>query len=55
MVLWSGASDLPQPNRDLDVTLPAPIAGALAVRFTSEKDESEDPGFGELEIFGPSE
>jgi hypothetical protein len=55
VVLWSGASDLPQPNRDLDVTLPAPIAGAVAVRFTSEKDESEDPGFGELEIFGPSE
>jgi hypothetical protein len=50
-VLWSGSYDLPEPDRDLDIVLPTPVPGALSVRFTSEKDESEDPGLGELEIF----
>jgi hypothetical protein len=49
--LWSGSYDLPPPDRDLDLTLPAPVAAVSAVRLTSEKDESEDPGFGELELF----
>jgi hypothetical protein len=50
-ILWSASYQLPEPDRDLDVILPAPIAGARAVRFTSEQDESEDPGLGELEVF----
>jgi hypothetical protein len=50
-VLWSGSYDLPQPDRDLDVVLPAPVTGARAVRFTSLQDESEDPGLGEIEVF----
>jgi hypothetical protein len=52
-VLWSGSYELPEPDRDLDITLPTPATNATAVRFTSERDESEDPGFGELEIFAP--
>jgi hypothetical protein len=51
--LWSAAYELPEPDRDLDITLPTPIPNATAVRFTSERDESEDPGFGELEVFAP--
>jgi hypothetical protein len=50
-VLWSGSYDLPAPSGDLDLTLPAPVSAATAVRFTGEKDVSEDPGFGELEVF----
>jgi hypothetical protein len=50
-VLWSASYDLPEPDRDLDITLPTPIAGATAVKFTSEKDESVEPGFAELEAF----
>jgi hypothetical protein len=50
-VLWSGSYHLPEPDRDLDVLPPAPVAGARAVRFTSEEDESEDPGLGEIEVF----
>jgi hypothetical protein len=50
-VLWSGSYDLPEPDRDLDLLLPTPVPEATSVRFTSEKDESEDPGLGELEIF----
>jgi hypothetical protein len=50
-VLWSASYQIPQPAHDLDVVLPAPVAGARAVRFTSEEDESEDPGFGEIEVF----
>jgi IPT/TIG domain len=53
VVLWSGSYALPEPDRDLDLTLPAPVPAAKAVRFTSERDESPDPGFGELAIFGP--
>jgi hypothetical protein len=51
--LWSASYELPEPDRDLDITLPMPIPNATAVRFTSERDESEDPGFGELEVFAP--
>ncbi len=53
VVLWSGAYELPEPDRDIDVTLPAAVAEATGVRFVSERDESEDPGFGELEVFAP--
>ncbi len=52
-VLWSASYDLPQPDRDLDIVFATPIAGATAVKFTSEKDESIEPGFSELEIFSP--
>jgi hypothetical protein len=51
MVLWSRSFELPEPDRDLDIALPMPIARVTTVRFTSERDESEDPGFGELEVF----
>jgi len=50
-VLWSGSYDLPQPDRDLDIALPAALPGVTAVKFTSEKDESIEPGFAELEVF----
>jgi hypothetical protein len=53
VVLWTGSHELPEPDRDLDVKLPTPQANVTSVRFTSERDESEDPGFGELEVFGP--
>ncbi len=52
-VLWSQSLDLPNPGRDYDIFLPAPVANARAVRFTSETDVSEDPGFAELEAFAP--
>jgi hypothetical protein len=51
-VLWSASLALLEPDRDLDLTLPSAVAGVKAVRFRSEVDESEDPGFGELEVFG---
>ena len=41
------------PDRDIDITLPEPVSDALAVRFTSLADESDEPGFSELEVFGP--
>ena len=50
-VIWSASYHLPEPDRDLDIVLGTPIPNATAVRFTSEKDESEDPGLGELEVF----
>jgi hypothetical protein len=43
---------LPAPDRDLDITLPTPVR-ARALRFTSVEDESSEPGFAELELFGP--
>jgi hypothetical protein len=52
-VLWSASYDLPEPDRDLDIVLPVPLAGVSAVKFTAEKDESIEPGFAELEAFGP--
>jgi hypothetical protein len=52
-VLWEGDYDLPAPDRDLDLTFSTPIEGALSVRFTSIMDESTEPGFSELEVFGP--
>jgi hypothetical protein len=51
-VLWQGDYDLPPPDRDLDITLPTPIT-ARALRFESLADESSEPGFAELELFGP--
>jgi hypothetical protein len=52
-VLWSASYDLPEPDRDLDIVLPVPLTGVTAIKFTSERDESVEPGFGELEAFGP--
>ena len=52
-VLFTGDYDLPLPDRDLDIVLPEPIEGAAAVRFSSLVDESSEPGFSELEVFGP--
>lgn len=52
-VLWEGTYDLPAPDRDLDLTLQAPVPNALSVRFTGLADESDEPGFSELEVFGP--
>jgi hypothetical protein len=52
-VLFTGDYDLPLPDRDLDIALPEPIEGAVAVRFSSLVDESSEPGFSELEVFGP--
>ncbi|MFI5307700.1 MAG: hypothetical protein ACHQ53_10130, partial [Polyangiales bacterium] len=52
-VLWEGIYDLPEPDRDLDLNLPAPVAKARAVKFSGLSDESDEPGFSELEVFGP--
>lgn len=52
-VLWGADYDLPAPDRDLDLTFATPVADALSVRFTSLADESTEPGFSELEVFGP--
>ena len=40
-------------RRDLDIALPITVGGVLSVKFTSEADESNEPGFAELEAFGP--
>lgn len=53
MVLWDGDYDLPSPDRDLDIQLPAPVQDARKVRFSSLADESDEPGFSEFEVFGP--
>jgi hypothetical protein len=50
--LWGGDYDLPAPDRDLDIVLPTPVSGVSALRFTSLEDESTEPGFAELEVFG---
>jgi hypothetical protein len=52
-VLWQGSYDLPAPDADLDITLQSPVKNALSVKFTSLADESSEPGFSELEVFGP--
>jgi hypothetical protein len=52
-VLWSASYDLPGPDRDLDINLASPVVGAGAVKFTSEKDESDEPGFAEFQAFVP--
>ena len=49
-VLWKGDYDLPEPDRDLDVTLPA-VDNARKVKFIALADESDEPGFSELEVF----
>jgi hypothetical protein len=50
-VLWTGSYNLPDPDRDLDILLPAPVTGATSVKFTSLADESTEPGLSELEVF----
>jgi hypothetical protein len=50
-VLWSGSYNLPNPDRDLDITLLVPVAGATSVKFTSLADEGREPGLAELEVF----
>jgi len=50
-VLSTGSYDLPNPDRDLDITLPSPVAGATSVKFTSLADESIEPGLSEIEVF----
>jgi hypothetical protein len=51
--IWEGSYDLPGPDRDLDIVLPSSVEGVSALRFTSLEDESTEPGFAELEVFGP--
>jgi hypothetical protein len=50
-LLWTGSYNLPNPDRDLDITLPAPVVGATSVKFTSLGDESSEPGLSEVEVF----
>ena len=52
-VLWTTTRLLPDPDRDLDILVSPPVAGAAAVKFTSVSDQSQEPGFSELEVFGP--
>jgi hypothetical protein len=49
--LWSNSYDLPEPNRDLDITFASPLTGVTSVKFTSLQDESVEPGLSELEVF----
>ena len=49
--LWSEERLLPDPDRDLDIPFFPPVADAAAVRFTSLADQSDEPGFSELEVF----
>jgi hypothetical protein len=49
--LWTGSYDLPNPDRDLDIILPAPVPGVTSVKFTSLADESSEPGLSEIEVF----
>jgi hypothetical protein len=49
--LWSNSYDLPDPDRDVDITLASPMTGVTSVKFTSLQDESIEPGFSELEVF----
>lgn len=53
-VLWRTSVILPEPDRDVDLILPFPIPNALAVQFKSLRDESTEPGFSELQVFGPT-
>jgi len=48
--VWQATYDLPGPDRDLDITLPEPVE-ARTMRFESLEDESDEPGFSELELF----
>jgi hypothetical protein len=50
-VLWTGSYDLPDPDRDLDISLPTSVAGATSVKFTSLADEGIEPGLSEIEVF----
>ncbi|HEY4185587.1 MAG TPA: hypothetical protein VGP07_10985 [Polyangia bacterium] len=52
-VLWSADRLLPDPDRDLDLLVTPPVANAAAVKFTSIADVGIEPGFSELEVFGP--
>ncbi len=47
----SGVVNLPEPNRDLTLAVPN-VAGVRRVRFTATADESDEPGFAELEVIG---
>jgi hypothetical protein len=53
VAIWSADRLLPDPDRDLDIMVSPPLSGVTAVRFTSTADESDEPGFSELEVFGP--
>ena len=49
----SGVVNLPAPNRDVILSTGAcAIGGVRRVRFTATADESPDPGFAELKVFG---
>ncbi len=47
----SGVVILPAPERDITLTIPN-ISGVERVRFTATDDESNEPGFSELEVIG---
>jgi von Willebrand factor type A domain-containing protein/PKD domain-containing protein len=47
----SGEVTLPAPNRDVELPIPN-VTGVRRVRFTATADESDDPGFAELEVMG---
>ncbi|MCP3980843.1 MAG: DUF11 domain-containing protein, partial [bacterium] len=51
MLLETPEVDLPAPDRDLALAIPA-TAGVRRVRFTSTGDESCSPGLAELELIG---
>lgn len=46
---------LPQPDRDFSLKFAAPIGQVTKLRFDFTKDESEDPGFAEIEVIGQVE
>lgn len=50
-VLWSEDRLLPDPDRDLDILVEPRVTNAASVRFSSVQDQSDEPGFSELEVF----
>jgi hypothetical protein len=50
-VTWTGAFDFPDPDRDFDIALLAPLSNVASVRFTGLADEGVGPGLSELELF----
>jgi hypothetical protein len=51
-ILWTTEAALPAPHRDADLTPPLPIPDARSIKIFSIDDDSETPGFSEVEIFG---
>jgi len=54
VIFTTGEVQLPGPDRDVDIVVPN-VSGVKRVRFTGLSDESSEPGFAELLVFGSSQ